>query len=569
MKTAAKIFLWILIILIVLLGILYFASQPLLKGIMDEKLEDARIGGLYKVQAKTAYFDLFNLGISLKEVQLIPDSSAELFELSPQIAYLKVKRVSLSKLDIWNFIENNELKVGKLKIIQPRLNLFFFDRKALPKKEQKPGNDLNAKLEIDGIELREMNIQLHLKNESKITINKFDFEITKPVIHPDLFPDITRAIEYSEVDLQINSLTYENPKSFYDITLQHMEVGDHLKSIKLNGFKVTPKLDKKAFARKHQYQTDRFVIDLEEIGIQNFDFERLISDRVISIENININGLEMEVYRDKDRPFNFQNFPKLPQQQIRGIKQDLEIQNININKANVVYLEKMQNTNKAGRVDFKNLEAKIENFGNTESWSKEREMKLTAKASIYGKTPLFAQMNFPLGSNTFYVSGQVKKSPMYPFNDIVIPNAGVKIESGTINQLDFSFQANNKNSNGEMVFLYDGLGIEILKEKESGEIKERKVLNYLVNKVLLPKQNPNKKGEEYHGVIAFDRDKNKGIFNYLWKSVFSGIKDTFIKDHKDIQDYTIEKEEAKQSKKELRKQKREERKKKRKEKKNK
>lgn len=562
MKKAVKIFFRILLILIVIIGILYFASQPLLKSILDEKLEDTRIGGLYKIQAKTAYFDLFNLGISLKDVQLAPDSATELFKLSPQIAYLNVKRVSLSYLNIWKLIKNNEIKVGKIKIIEPNLNIFLLNRKELPKGEKvKP--DKNTRLDIDGLELRRMSILINLKNKSSISVSRLDFEIDKPLIHPDLFPDIARAIEYENVDLQISSIKIENPKSFYNISLQDITINNHLKSIIMSGFKMEPKFNKKTFAQKHQYQTDRFVINLHEIDIQNFDFEKLINEDIISIETININDLAMEVYRDKDRPFNFQNFPKLPQQQIRGIKQAIEIENINVRNSNIVYLERVQNASKTGRVEFKNLKAEIENFGNTDQWIKEREFKINAQTQVCGKAFLDTQLNFPLGSDTFFVKGQVKKSPMYPFNDIVTPNAGIKIEDGTIDKLDFHFEANNQNSDGEMVFLYNKLEIDILKEKESGEIKERKVLNYLVNRVLLPKQNPNKKGEEYHGVIAFDRDKNKGIFNYLWKSVFSGIKDTFLKDHKDIQDYTIEKEEAKQNKKDQRKQKRAERKKKR------
>jgi hypothetical protein len=282
-----------------------------------------------------------------------------------------------------------------------------------------------------------------------------------------------------------------------------------------------------------------------------------------------LSKLDLEIFRDKNYPANTIKFPKLPQQQIREIKQALEIEKISIDKSHVIYLEKIPDEKKAGRIEFKDLSAEISHFGNTKNWQQNEELKINAQTKIYGETPVYIQMNFPLGSNTFYVSGQVKESSMHVYNKIITPNVDIEIEDGSINKLDFSFKANNKNATGEMTFLYDDLEIKILKEKETGEVKGRKFINFLVNNLVLPKENPNKKGEEYHGVIDFERDPHKGFFNYLWKSVFSGIKDTFLKDNKEIQEYTIEKEEAKQAKKDLRKQRKAERKKRRQENKNK
>lgn len=563
MKKSARVFVYLILILVILLGSLYFISQPLLKGLMDEKFEEARIGGLYKIKAKTAYFDIFNLGVSLKDVQIYPDSLSEAFQHSPTIADLKINRVSLSYLNIWELINNNKLKVGKIKIVKPDLNIHFLNRETIPKDSNKTAEEQHLELDIDGIVLSKMKVQLNLKNKSVIDIKRIDFEIKKPVIYLNLFPDILNAIEYESIAMKMESLSHKDPKSVYDFSLNEVEIENHLKHIKISGINLVPKYNKKIFAEKHPYQIDRFLIELDRIDVHDFDIEKLINNEIIAIGNINLVGLQMEVYRDKSRPFNFNKFPKLPQQQIRGIKQKLEINQIQIKNSHIVYLERIPDATKSGRVDFENLEAVITHFGNSENWLKEKELKISANTKIYNKTAVFTQMNFPLGSNTFYVSGQVEESPMFVYNEIVTPNADIKILDGKIDKLDFSFSANNQSSNGEMTFLYKDLEIDILKEKETGEIKERKFLNLIVNNILLPKQNPNKKGEEYRGVIAFERDKNKGIFNYLWKSIFTGIKDTFLKDHKDIQDYTIEKEEAKQSKKDLRKKKREERKKRR------
>ncbi len=374
-------------------------------------------------------------------------------------------------------------------------------------------------------------------------------------------PDIQQAIHFEDINLDVNNISYDSKNSFYHFNLNRIIIDIEQESAILKGIKIEPKYDRITFAKKHQYQTDRFDIDLDEINILGIDINRFIEEQVVQISQVNMRGVEMEVYRDKDKPFNFSKLPKLPQEQIRGISQLLEIEEINIAKSHVIYLERMIEADKTGRVDFKNMEVKIQHFGNTDLYIKDKELKIDAKMDIYGKAKLSAQLNFPLGGNTFYVAGQLKDAPMYIFNDITISNAAVNILDGNIDKLDFNFKANSQISSGELTFLYHDLKIDLVKEEDSGDLKDRKFLNFLVNKIVLPKQNPNKKDQEYIGVIEFSRDTNKGLFNYLWKSVFSGIKDTFIKGHKDQQEYVLEKEKKKQTKKEQRQQKRAEAKK--------
>jgi hypothetical protein len=56
--------------------------------------------------------------------------------------------------------------------------------------------------------------------------------------------------------------------------------------------------------------------------------------------------------------------------------------------------------------------------------------------------------------------------------------------------------------------------------------KDQKLKEALINKavgILIPKNNPSDKDELRHGIMSFERDKNKGFINYLWKSVLTGF----------------------------------------------
>ena len=75
-----------------------------------------------------------------------------------------------------------------------------------------------------------------------------------------------------------------------------------------------------------------------------------------------------------------------------------------------------------------------------------------------------------------------------------------------------------------MNFKYNNLAIRLHQTKPgTWNMIEQSLLSELVN-LLLADNNPNDDGKMKQGVIYFERDTTKGFFNFVWKSVLSGIK---------------------------------------------
>jgi hypothetical protein len=49
-------------------------------------------------------------------------------------------------------------------------------------------------------------------------------------------------------------------------------------------------------------------------------------------------------------------------------------------------------------------------------------------------------------------------------------------------------------------------------------------MTFVTDDIILPSGNPGNDGKLRKGIIYFKRDKNKGFFNYVWKSTWSGLK---------------------------------------------
>ena len=121
--------------------------------------------------------------------------------------------------------------------------------------------------------------------------------------------------------------------------------------------------------------------------------------------------------------------------------------------------------------------------------------------------------------HTFYSSGHTKGTADFEkLNPTVYPAIGMKFKNGKLDGINFNFSGNSTRTKGELTMLYEDLEVELFKKNDS----ENKTISWVAN-TFVKKSNPNKSGKTIVGQIDFERIKYKGIGNYLWKSIQSGI----------------------------------------------
>jgi hypothetical protein len=99
------------------------------------------------------------------------------------------------------------------------------------------------------------------------------------------------------------------------------------------------------------------------------------------------------------------------------------------------------------------------------------------------------------------------------------------IKRGTATATDIvQLNGNNSRAIGRLYFRYEDLAIKLHPTKPGTWNRvEQSLLTEVVN-LLLSDSNPNDDGKLKHGIIYFERDESKGFFNFVWKSLLSGIK---------------------------------------------
>ena len=102
----------------------------------------------------------------------------------------------------------------------------------------------------------------------------------------------------------------------------------------------------------------------------------------------------------------------------------------------------------------------------------------------------------------------------------------VAIEQGKVQKASFNINANLKRSSGQVIFYYNDLKVNLLKEDEDGEKKKKGLLSFLANTILIKNDNPTKGESVRKANVTFEREPQASFFNLMWKSVFVGIRET-------------------------------------------
>nr|NQU90389.1 hypothetical protein [Bacteroidota bacterium] len=297
----------------------------------------------------------------------------------------------------------------------------------------------------------------------------------------------------------------------------------------------------------------------------------LITDQGIDIRLIKVEGLYLDDYRDKNDPFDFDNFPKLPQQSIGAIKNYLNIRKIEVKNSQIVYEELAENAENAGKVHISKVYGSLYNITNDrKAISKSGRMKWDLQGMLFNQGELKLEVDFPadLTSGNFTFQGRIGPMEMTAFNEMTEPNAYIRIDQGALDSMIFTTQAGEDYSEGELLMVYQDLKLKILKKEAEAKNDVQGFISSLANAVIRS-FNPHKKK---HGSpadtasIFFVRDKNKSIFNYMVKSLLSGIKGSVVPALSQTKE-KYEKKKLKEEQSDTRKERRQERKDKREEKK--
>ncbi len=301
-------------------------------------------------------------------------------------------------------------------------------------------------------------------------------------------------------------------------------------NLELSGLSIRSPYLKEDYKAVNPHHVDWLNAKFKNVRIYNFDYLQFIKNRRFRASSIEIEGADIEVYRDKTLPEPPFEHKPLVATLLRKLNADVGVDTLFIRSSRVHYYEKTEFSDQPGKLNFENLYASGYNLTNhPEKLSADPIFTLDVRARLMGEATISAKVLFDLTSEAdfFEMTAEVAPFEAHILNQMIGGVLPIEIQEGQFKGIDLDFQADEDRSSGWVDFEYENMKFEFTNTEESG------LKSFVSNKALglaIRKNNLKDKRNYRQGRIEFERRKDRFIFNYWWNSLKSGLINTMMSD---------------------------------------
>ncbi|MBT1712292.1 DUF748 domain-containing protein [Fulvivirgaceae bacterium PWU5] len=506
---------------ILVLGVLAFVGYTRLPAFLQQKARTA-VADL-KQQGIDIHYD--SLHIDLAGMNVAIDS----FELNvpAQHLHLRSPRIEVSTIKLLPLLFRKRLHIAHARIDHPILLL------------TKPS--VKDSVNVEEAEKKQKTSSFALKIDS-LHIPGLTLVQTDTVQHDTLSVSLhftAAALTFDKRSPQafdVGGIRLDSTRivtALYTFGIHQLTINKTLQQLEADTITIKPRYSKRAFARRMGYEVDRFDGLIPYLSLRNFHMGT--GDSTFFTAGRLETSTTLRVYRNKHYPFPNKTYTPLPIDALKRIPFYLRIDTLRLVRSYISYEEVGEKADSSGTVFFEDLNATLTHITQDSSAN---PPVLVAAANFMGKGKLAIQCTFSRTKKPAHLKGTLVAFPLPSLNDVLQPQAGIKIESGVMSRLAFQFRFNDIRSDGSVDLSYHDLkvaGLRKTKKKDRRKDRDKdkdgtlknEFLSFALNTFIQDDAGKLFTGEKKTGTVLFYRDRKKAIFNFWWKSLFSGIKSSF------------------------------------------
>lgn len=566
-------------------------SVALVKGFDSNVISD-----VYELKFEKLRINLFEGSVRIFNVTLQPrEKPLRHYPYINSSIRLTTERITLKNVSVVEMIKSGKLNLERISIIKPDIELKLAGEKhrLVPLKDSTvvvSQAEPDEKKSIGSFNLHEFHLvdaSIHTINESKqrefkiqkfnislydllinqitgmdyismkqaeLSVGEFTGSLSKGPIRHVSFADYSIKVDSLVVQQTLDTLLYsfqdfsggvkalsiQTADSIFHVTMQSFDLSYKEKSIKLKEVSFKPNVSHDVLQKKHQYQNVEFSGSVGTLDLHQVNFDSLIYAKKLFIDEIVLDKVTAQVFKDKTKPLDKNRFPVYLGQTICKIPLPLRIKHV---KATHVHLENTERKPDSTYVKVNITKATLD-LKNITNRPTSKGLLMSADAYIENKAHFKASLTFSYEKPQFGFEANVQKFNLPDLNTLIQAYTPAKINKGILDEITFSGLAEQTKANGTLKFLYHDLEID-LEHKEQAKWKSA-VIAFAANSVL-HSSNPGD-ADLPPRVVSFhiERDMNKGFVNVIIKSLLNGLKETMIMSKENKKAYKKAKEKAKQ-----------------------
>ncbi|MGB3617692.1 MAG: DUF748 domain-containing protein [Catalinimonas sp.] len=491
---------------------------------LDQERHELRLGD--------ARFATDTKQLRLRSLWVVPTAEAKRAPDAAVLITAEVPRATLEGVRPEQLFDDGLLHLWSVRLDRPTLRLDDHrpdaPADAAPFDLRKLLDEKLRRVRVDRLSLADATVERHrhARTGEPLLLKDLTAEVVGFALDSASVPTEERPLLADDVRGTLRGYTTKQPLQ----TISTGEIGfstaEH--RVWIDEFGLTPVHRKQHFARALGYQKDYLQVSFKRAMFTGFRFDRLLNDGAVEAGDVTVDGLYILDYRDRQLPHKRSPKP-MPVDQLNRIPIKFTLDRVRLNKATVTYEELPPEGQVSGYIDFGNLDVTARNVTNDPTRiAKKAEMEVNAEGLVMNqgrmKAHLVCYLDDP--AHRFRLRGSMATFDLSEVNPILEPAAYMRVDEGTVDEVDFSLMGNEAFARGRMVFRYRDLKIS-LANKKTGDTKKlgTEIASFFANTFVLRANNPRVPfSPAREGEIYYERDPYKSYFSYYWRAVLSGLK---------------------------------------------
>ena len=440
-----------------------------------------------------------------------------------------MESAKLVGINMLGFIFGKVAEINELRLTEPKFMLIRNDSISkkpadMSKAFQGLFGDLVSRGVIHNFVLENGSADFYNQTDSVRKFGSFEaFNISARNLETDsvrvnyAIPFKLESLETSLKNLQIN---LSDEQSFTLGALNYSTIED---SFDFYDMKLAYEDSNLAKAKRSDVQKDYIEIELKHLKIEKINARSSIyGDWSIVAGQITIDSLNLHDLRNKNKPRPIDE-PVKPmfEGMVEQIPFPLEVDTVRVTNSKITYSQISEGKTEPGSLNFEQLSALITHAVSLDSLQS-GEMRIHGEAVLNGFAPMRMDVTVPYKNDStqesFHLEASVDPFGLPSLNGILGDLVSVNINSGTMEKLEITMDANTRYSSNFMKFHYQDLKLELRDED-----KKKKKLMSTISNILISSNNLPENRNYKTATFQTQRNIYRGTFNLIWESLREGM----------------------------------------------
>lgn len=505
-----------------------------------QQLVSTGSGGLYRLSIHSVEPDILASNISLKNIQLVPDSSVMRTmkaegRLPADVFSFSLDSLRIEGLGIKELLNKDVIDLDSILLQSPHIDIYH----QKPESGKQPeGASLYQRLRqqlkhlsLGQLTIRNGSVTVHQYAKKKSTrFNSFDATLTSILFDSTTENDHRRFFFAREAHLSTKNIGWRTADNLYDIQIGSAGIDATEGRLSLSGMKLVPRYGKQEFQDHIKVMTERFTISLSSAELHDVDWWNLLNEDVLEASSADISGGFLGIYLDHRKPSAGTHSNTFPHQLLMGLHTKIHIPVVNVRGLQIESEEYTTLSDQSGTLYVNDMNGTITNLTNMPAFiRKNGHTKALATATFMHGIHAKLGLDFDLAnyrSGAFGASIVAGALDPLTINSLSIPMGLFRVDRGTVQGLESHIKGDNKGASGQVKFLYKKLRVSALeKDKHQfGGLNKKHITSILANVAVVKDDNPSGDGTPRVADDAqFTYDPHTSFFNLVWKTTFVGI----------------------------------------------